>query len=193
MSVLTSLKARLAIRRKLQQSAQAKLDHRNQQVAEIQREIAQHTHATRVSHAGVELIKQFEGFPNHGNPYQDPVGVWTIGYGHIEGVGPHTPQITEPQAAALLQRDLDSKYAPSVSRLGLPLNQNQFDALVSFVYNVGPGAISAKTRVGKALRRHDWHAAADHLLEWDKAGGHPLPGLTRRRHAERDLFLKATA
>jgi GH24 family phage-related lysozyme (muramidase) len=146
----------------------------------------------KVSARGTELVKSFEGFGGHppGSPYRDPVGVWTIGYGHIEGVGPGSRRLTEPEAAALLRRDLDAKYAPAVRNLGLPLNQNQFDALVSFVYNVGPGGVSASTQVGRALRAKNWRAAGDALLAWDKAGGRTLPGLTRRRHAERALFLE---
>jgi lysozyme len=129
-----------------------------------------------ISPAGVTLIKEFEGFPNGGRPYQDIVGVWTIGYGHIEGVGPHSPGLTEPQASDLLARDLDKKYGPAVNALGLPLTQHQFDALVSFVYNVGPGGVGADTHVGAALRSHNWQSAADHLLDWDKAGGHSVAG-----------------
>jgi GH24 family phage-related lysozyme (muramidase) len=145
----------------------------------------------KVSDAGVALIKEFEGFPFGGRPYKDPVGVWTIGYGHTEGVGPGSRRLTEKQASALLKKDLDRKYAPLVDAPHLPLNQHQFDALVSFVYNCGPGAISEQTRVGRLLRAHDWRAAADALLAWDKAGGHALPGLTRRRRAERAMFLQA--
>lgn len=88
-------------------------------------------------------------------------------------------------------REVDATYGAAVNALRLPLNQNQFDALVSFVYNVGPGGVAPSTQVGKHLRAHDWKAAADALLAWDKAGGHALPGLTRRRQAERALFLKA--
>lgn len=142
-----------------------------------------------VGAAGVALIKEFEGFPHGGRPYQDLVGVWTIGYGHTEGVGPDSRPISEPEASELLRRDLDRRYAPPVSALGLPLTQHQFDALVSFVYNVGPGGVAATTKVGRALRAHDWQAAADLLLEWDKAGGRRVEGLTRRRRAERAMFL----
>lgn len=142
-----------------------------------------------VSAAGVTLIKEFEGFPFGGRPYRDMVGVWTIGYGHTEGVGPHSAVLTEHQASELLRHDLDKRYAPPVSALGLPLNQHQFDALVSFVYNCGPGAISSGTHVGQALRNRKWKTAADALLEWNKAGGATVPGLTRRRTAERAMFL----
>jgi len=143
----------------------------------------------KISPAGVGLIKEFEGFPNGGRPYQDMVGVWTIGYGHTEGVGPDSPALTEAQASALLATDLDSKYGPYVNAIGLPLSQPQFDALVSFVYNVGPGGIAASTNVGRQLRAKNWKAAADGLLAWNKAGGAAVAGLTRRRQAERALFL----
>lgn len=142
----------------------------------------------RLSDAGSALIEEFEGFRSH--PYRDPVGVWTIGYGSTKGVGPNTPPVTRAQARARLKREVDAVYGAAVNRLGLPLNQNQFDALTSFVYNVGPGALSSSTGIGRALRRRDWRAAADELLRWDKAGGRTLPGLTRRRRAERALFLR---
>lgn len=143
----------------------------------------------KVSPAGVTLIKEFEGFPRGGRPYKDMVGVWTIGYGHTEGVGPGSPRLSEAQASELLRRDLDKKYGPAVNQLNVKLSQHRFDALVSFVYNCGPGAISTSTRIGRALRREDWAGAADALLQWNKAGGAPVAGLTRRRKAERALFL----
>lgn len=145
-----------------------------------------------VSERGASFVKRFEGFGGNppGSPYRDAVGVWTIGYGHTKGVGPNSPRLTEPQAAALLRRDLDQHYGSAVRALRIPLNQNQFDALTSFVYNVGPGGIDASTRVGQALRRRQYDAAADALLAWDKAGGRRLLGLTRRRQAERALFLE---
>jgi len=144
----------------------------------------------RTSEAGVSLIKEFEGFPFGGRPYQDMVRVWTIGYGHTEGVGPHSPRLTIEQASDLLLDDLNRKYAPHVAQLGVELEQNQFDALVSFVYNCGPGAIG-DTRVGRSLRARQYDAAADALLAWNKAGRQVVPGLVRRRQAERALFLSA--
>jgi hypothetical protein len=90
-----------------------------------------------------------------------------------------------------MMREVDQSYGAAVNALRLPFNQNQFDALVSFTYNVGTGGIGANTKVGQFLRAHQYGAAADALLAWDKAGGRPLAGLTRRRHAERALFLKA--
>ena len=195
-------RTKLAIRRALLAAARARLrahttdaNHdkvvdRLHQVAAAERVLARHPgDAASVSPAGVRLIAEFEGC--FLRPYRDPVGIWTIGYGHIEGVTADTPPLRSKAAArALLQRDLDKKYAPYVTALGLPLNQNQYDALVSFVYNVGPGGIASTTHVGKALRQAHWREAADHLLDWDKAGGQTLPGLTRRRRAERALFLR---
>jgi lysozyme len=143
-----------------------------------------------VGDAGVTLIKEFEGFPYNGRPYRDMVGVWTIGYGHTKGVGPTSPPLTEPQASELLRQELDAAYAPPVNALPVELGQHQFDALVSFVYNCGPGAIAPTTHVGQALRAKEFGAAADALLQWNKAGGKPVPGLTRRRTAERALFLE---
>jgi lysozyme len=144
----------------------------------------------KTSPAGVALIKEFEGFPYGGRPYKDMVGVWTIGYGHTAGVSASSRPLTEGQASELLRQDLDKKYAPSVGAIGVSLRQCQFDALVSFVYNCGPGAVSDQTKIGRALRAKQWPGAADHLLEWNKAGGRPVEGLTRRRQAERSLFLE---
>jgi lysozyme len=144
----------------------------------------------KISPAGVALIKEFEGFVGH--PYRDAVGVWTIGYGHTEDVGPRSPRLTQVQATALLAKDLDRKYAPPVNALRVKLTQSQFDALVSLVYNCGPGAISASSTIGAALRRGDMAAAANGFLLWTKAGGRTLAGLVRRRKAERALFLSRT-
>jgi GH24 family phage-related lysozyme (muramidase) len=143
----------------------------------------------KVSASGVTLIKEFEGLPHGGRPYRDMVGVWTIGYGHTEGVGPNSRPLTPAQAADLLRHDLDERYGPPVNALRLPIGQHQFDALVSFVYNCGPGAVGSGTQVGRCLRAGQWSAAADALLAWNKAGGVAVAGLTRRRVAERALFL----
>jgi lysozyme len=167
---------------------------RKKQVAQADAVIARHqpTNASAVSPVGVRLIADFEGCILH--PYQDSVGVWTIGYGHTEGVGPSSKPLPSKTAAMdLLQSDLDRKYAPPVTRLGLPLNQNQFDALVSLSYNLGPGILDTSHTLGQALARRDFKGAADAILLYDKAGGQRLAGLTRRRQAERALFLKPVA
>jgi lysozyme len=147
-----------------------------------------------VSDAGVALVKQFEGFRS--KPYQDAVGVWTIGYGETRGISRWTRPWTEKQAAEALRRRLDRDYFPAVRRLhAFPkLNQHQVDALTSFAYNLGAGIFHAGGSIGDALRSRDWRSAtARAILLYDKAGSpaHALPGLTSRRHAERDLFLKS--
>jgi lysozyme len=139
------------------------------------------------SQVGLDLITSFEGFRSQ--PYQDSVGVWTIGYGHTSGVGPNSKPITLAQARALLQAELKARYEPYVNALNLPLNQNQFDALVSFVYNLGPGYFAKGSTMGDALRARQWSKAANAFLLYDHAGGQVLEGLRRRRVAERKLFL----
>lgn len=135
------------------------------------------------------LIAGFEGFRSA--PYQDAVGVWTIGYGSTSGVNRHTPPVTREQALARMRREIQERYEPPV--LALPvsraLSQGQHDALVSAVYNLGPGVLGQERTLGRLLRQGNMKAAADALLLYDKAGGRTLPGLTRRRKAERALFL----
>ena len=128
--------------------------------------------------AGLELIESFEGLRL--NSYQDSVGVWTIGYGHTQGVKPGQT-ITQQQAQAFLQQDLGVAES-AVNKLGLTLTDNQFAALVSFTFNLGGGNLNKLLSQGLA-------AAPDRILLFDHAGGRVLPGLTRRRQAERALFL----
>lgn len=141
----------------------------------------------KLSARGIALIARFEGFRSR--PYRDAVGVWTIGYGSTRGVGPSTPPISESAARARMTREVEATYGAAVNRLPGPLTQAQFDALTSFVYNVGPGGISPATRVGRSLRAQKYRDAADALLEWNKGGGRVLQGLVNRRRAERELFL----
>jgi GH24 family phage-related lysozyme (muramidase) len=142
----------------------------------------------RLGDRGADLIKSFEGFRSC--PYRDAVGVWTIGYGSTKGVGPTSRCISRAEAERRMRAEIDATYGQAVNALGLPLNQNQFDALTSFVYNVGPGALAASTGIGQALRKRQWRRAGDELLRWNRAGGRELAGLTRRRRAERELFLR---
>jgi lysozyme len=139
-----------------------------------------------ISQKGIDLIAGFEGFVPH--PYKDAVGVWTIGYGHTSGVGPNTPHLTQAQGQALLRRDLERTYVPPVKRFAKLLNQHQFDALVSLVYNVGPGVLAKGHTLGDALAAGDVSAAGRSILLYDHAGSQRLPGLTRRRRAEHDLY-----
>ena len=128
--------------------------------------------------AGLQLIESFEGLRL--TSYQDSVGVWTIGYGHTQGVK-QGQTITQQQAQAFLQQDLGVAEG-AVNRLGLTLTDNQFAALVSFTFNLGAGNLNK-------LLKNGLPAVPDRILLFDHAGGKALPGLTRRRTAERALYL----
>ena len=144
----------------------------------------------QISDKGIALIKQFEGCKL--TAYQDSVGVWTIGYGWTKPVDgkPIRAGMTIKQETAerLLKTGLVS-YENDVSRLvKVDLTQGQFDALVSFTYNLGARSLSTSTLLRK-LNAGDCAGAADEFLRWNKAGGKVLNGLSRRREAERALFL----
>ncbi|WP_047625965.1 lysozyme [Enterobacter sp. ZOR0014] len=144
----------------------------------------------QTSDKGIALIKQFEGCKL--TAYQDSVGVWTIGYGWTQPVDgkPIRAGMTIKQETAerLLKTGLVS-YESDVSRLvRVDLTQGQFDALVSFTYNLGARSLSTSTLLRK-LNASDYAGAADEFLRWNKAGGKVLNGLARRREAERALFL----
>ena len=144
----------------------------------------------QTSDKGISLIKQFEGCKL--TAYQDSVGVWTIGYGWTQPVDGKPIRagmtINQETAERLLKTGLVS-YESDVSRLvKVGLTQGQFDALVSFTYNLGARSLSTSTLLRK-LNAGDYAGAADEFLRWNKAGGKVLNGLTRRREAERALFL----
>lgn len=144
--------------------------------------------------AGIELIKAWEGLRT--TAYQDSVGVWTIGYGHTSMAGEPkvTPgmRITPDQATAILANDL-GKYESAVSSaLKRTPTGNQFAAMVSLCFNVGPGNF-LKSSVLTRFNAGDMQGAADAFLMWNKAGGKVLQGLVNRREAERKLFLAASA
>lgn len=143
----------------------------------------------QTSDKGIALIKQFEGCKL--TAYQDSVGVWTIGYGWTQPVDGKPIRagmtIKLETAERLLKTGLVS-YESDVSRLvKIGLTQGQFDALVSFTYNLGARSLSTSTLLRK-LNAGDYAGAADEFLRWNKAGGKVLNGLTRRREAERALF-----
>ena len=144
----------------------------------------------RISDKGISLIKQLEGLRL--TAYQDSVGVWTIGYGWTQPVDGKPIRagmtIKEETAERLLRTGLVG-YESDVSKLvKVRLTQGQFDALVSFAYNLGTRALSTSTLL-KKLNAGDYAGAADEFPRWNKAGGKVLPGVTRRREAERALFL----
>ena len=144
----------------------------------------------KISKVGVDLIKSFEGC--YLKSYRCPAGVWTIGWGTTEpinGVRPHDGMtITQAQADQLLIKNLKA-YEDAVNKyVKVTINQNQFDALVSFTYNCGCGALQNSTLL-KCLNQGRIQAAAEQFDVWNKGGGKVLRGLVRRRSAEKKLFL----
>lgn len=145
----------------------------------------------KMTDKGLRLIMEFEGF--RASAYRDAVGVWTVGYGHTAMAGkPNVTAgltITQAEADVILRRDV-RMFADAVAKLvKVPLTDNQFTALVSFAFNVGPGNF-AKSSVLAAVNRKDFDAVPRRLALWVKAGGRTLPGLIRRRAAEAQMFLE---
>jgi lysozyme len=139
----------------------------------------------KTGNKGIELIKHFEGCELEA--YKCPAGVWTIGYGHIKGVK-EGMKITEMQAEEMLKSELHEYEGYINDYVTVPLNQNQFDAMVSWVYNLGGGNLRASTLL-KVLNAGDYDGVPAQMMRWNKAGGKVLEGLTRRRQAEADLFV----
>ena len=147
----------------------------------------------QVSDAGIELIKSFEGF--RANAYPDPKSggdPWTVGYGTTKFTSGRPVKkgdyVTPAQAEMYLREDV-KKFANSVDALvTVPLKQCQYDALVSFVYNLGATNFRNSTLL-KKLNAKDYKGAADEFLRWVSPGSSVEAGLRRRRTAERSLFL----
>jgi len=141
----------------------------------------------KISQAGLDLIKRFEGCKLEA--YRDAVGIWTIGYGHT---GPNVHdglKITQAQADAILAQDV-SRFASGVAaNVNVALTQSEFDALVSFAFNVGLGAFRSSTLLKLLNDNADRTVVASQFLRWNKAGSKVLDGLTKRRNAEKALFL----
>lgn len=143
----------------------------------------------KISEKGLSLIKKFEGCRL--TAYQDAVGVWTIGYGTTNADKAITGtticqgmRISQETADEWLRKSIDRKYAPKVDKYGNnQWTQNEFDALVSFAYNIG--SIDQLTASGTRTRAE----IADKILAYNRAGGKILTGLTRRRQEERALFI----
>jgi lysozyme len=146
-----------------------------------------------ISSQGLELIKRFEGF--HLDAYLDPVQIPTIGYGTIIIDGKPVRMgmtITKEQAEAYLYADIQ-KFEDFVNRLvTVSLSQEQFDALVSFTYNLGPTNLRKSTLL-RLLNQGRYEEAQPQFLRWNRAGNKVLRGLTRRRLAEAALFGPMTA
>lgn len=144
-----------------------------------------HVHNLTISKRGLQFIRSKEGLRLIA--YKDGGGVWTIGYGHTETVFPKM-QITEAQAESLLRNDL-FKFEKAVRDLvDVPLSQNEYDAIVSFVFNIGVNQFIQSTFLRK-LNNLQYDEAADQLLRWVYDNGKLVPGLQNRRRDERLFFL----
>ena len=151
----------------------------------------------QLSAAGAAFIGRFEGF--RAQLYDDAAGHCTIGYGHLVHHGPcngsepaeFVAGITEPRAAQLLQQDASAAAAAINRSVTVPLSQHQFDALVSFVFNVGTGAFGGSTLL-RRLNAGEHAAVPTELNKWVNAGGQRLQGLVNRRAAEGALFSNGT-
>jgi spore coat assembly protein SafA len=140
--------------------------------------------ASGLSQNGLDMIKGFEGLRL--SAYQDSAGVWTIGYGHTGNVKPGD-RITQAQAEDLLQKDTAWAQQAVRDQVKVPLTQGQFDALTSFTFNLGAGALEKSTLL-KKLNAGDYAGAQAEFGKWVHAGGQVLQGLVRRRAAEAELF-----
>jgi lysozyme len=138
----------------------------------------------RTGRDGVELIRHFEGC--RFDAYLCPAGVWTIGYGHTADVK-EGDSIDQEAAEAFLIEDLE-KFEQAVMRLvEVPLTQQQFDALVSWTFNLGAGNLAESTLLRK-LNNYQYAEVPEQMMRWVKAGGQVLDGLVKRRAAEAALF-----
>ena len=145
-----------------------------------------------VSKAGIALIKHHEGVRNR--PYRCPANLYTVGVGHLIGDGKHLPDswnrtFTEAEIDGLLKSDL-RRFELGVHKMlpNVPLRQHEFDAILSFCFNLGLGCFQRST-IRQALLRGDKEAAMESLVKYCKAGGKILKGLQNRRLDERKLFL----
>lgn len=140
----------------------------------------------KISKKGIELIKKYEGCKL--NAYLCPANVWTIGFGHTSGVQ-KGDKCTMVQAEKWLVSDLKKFEKYVENYVTVELNQNMFDALVSFTYNLGGGNLKKSTLL-KLLNKGDYFGASNEFSKWCYAGGKKLNGLVKRRNEEKELFLK---
>ena len=139
----------------------------------------------KIGDKGLALIKNAEGCRLES--YRDSVGILTVGFGHTSGVFANET-ITQEEAEELLLEDIDRICYPCIeAHVDVDLNQNQYDALCSFIFNLGCGAFRSSTLL-ELMNAGDYKAAAQQFARWNRAGGVPLAGLTARRAAEAKLF-----
>lgn len=145
----------------------------------------------KISKDGLELIKYFEGLSL--KPYLDAVNIPTIGFGNTyypdgKKVTLQDKEITEEKAFEILEYIANKDFGSNINKVAkVQLNQNQFDALVSFAYNIGNGNFNSSTLL-RWLNQGNYKEASMQLLRWDKSKGIVLNGLTKRRKAEKELF-----
>ena len=137
-----------------------------------------------ISQEGLSLIKKFEGCEL--KAYRCPANVLTIGYGITKGVT-EDMEITQQEADEMLNEEIPEYEEYVNNMVKVPLEQNQFDALCSWVYNLGPTNLEKSTLL-KLLNAGDYHLIPSQIRRWNKAGGETLTGLIRRREAESLMF-----
>lgn len=137
-----------------------------------------------ISKNGLDLIKHFESLQL--KAYKCSANVWTIGYGHTKNVK-EGDRISQDQANCFLMQDLYSVERAIVRLVKVKLNQNQFDALCSLIFNIGISAFNKSTLLAK-LNKEDYVGAAEQFRRWNKVNNVVMAGLVRRRQAEEDLF-----
>lgn len=145
----------------------------------------------QISSHGINLIREFEGLRTKAYKAHFSEKFFSIGYGHYGPDVKPDDVCTEAYATKLLENDLKSfcqKVDKALTADEIEVNQNEFDALISFAYNVGVNALISST-LWQKLKIHDHEGAANQFLRWNKCNGFELPGLTKRREAERKLFL----
>lgn len=138
-----------------------------------------------VTQEGLDLIKRFEGFSS--TVYICPAGYPTIGYGHLIRNGEDFDSITEKRGEELLRRDVESAERAVLRLIKVPLTDGQFDALVSFTYNLGSGALQCST-LRRKVNRQAHSDVPEQLMRWVWAGGQKLTGLIRRRGKEAEMY-----
>ncbi len=142
----------------------------------------------QISHMGIQSLKELEGF--RAKAYKDTGGVWTIGYGTIKWLGKPVEAgqtITDKEAVLALQADLAWAQTAVNQLVRVPLKQHMFDALVSFVYNIGETAFSKSTLL-RLLNEGKYDQAANEFKRWNQDNGKIIPGLVSRRKVEESLF-----
>ena len=144
-----------------------------------------------LSNNGLDFIKNYEGLRLKSYKVLPSERHYTIGYGHFGADVTFGMEITKAKADELFKKDV-SRFEKAVNRLvKVDINQNQFDALVSFAYNVGEGALATSTLLQK-VNKKDFEGASKEFARWNKSGGKVLAGLTNRREKERKLFVTPT-